>query len=270
MKFVTNTLALVLTAVAAAVPRGRIRFGLFGLAAKLGRNVPRRLLTVPGGVVVHAGVWRIETIEQWSKLVGPSGRLVAVEADQANYENLHREIKRRAIQNVELINKAVWNESTRLKFQVSTISAWGKLKSAGVEVDPERFNAEIEVAAEPLDSILAELNVASVDHLTLTVNGAELEALAGAKTLLSRATATVSVRISHPDAAFQDRLAGDVRTALGTSGYKVATLISRQLDFTGSGNDARGITVYAFPTRRRLVQEPATSSSADAPLRRAA
>jgi FkbM family methyltransferase len=270
MKFVAKALALVLTAVAAAVPRGRIRFELFSLVAKLGRNVPRRLLAVPGGVVVHAGVWRIETIEQWSKLVGNDGRLVAIEADRANFENLHREIDRRAIRNVELINKAVWNESTRLKFQVSTISAWGKLKSAGVEVDPQRFNAEIEVAAEPLDCILTELNVASLDHLTLTVNGAELEALAGAKALLAQATATVSVRISHPDAAFQDRLADDVRAALGKAGYSVATLISRQLDFTGSGNDASGITVYAFPPRRRYVQEPATSSTPQVPLRRAA
>jgi len=134
-----------------------------------------------GETLVHAGMWRAENMERWSKRAGKSGHAIIIEGDPKNFEILEFEKHRRRLSNVTLVHKAVWNEKGSVTFQSSTWSDFNKLqnsKTYSALEDGASFD-HIEVEADTIDNILRDLNVHKVDHITLEVSGTELMTLEG-------------------------------------------------------------------------------------------
>lgn len=165
-----------------SLPEGRLKSRLREAYFKVDTQLPKRGMVNRGDVVVQVGCWRTETIEDWSELVGPNGHVIAIEADAANADILATEITRRQLDNVTLIRKAVWRSPTTVELQVSDVSARNKLKHSQTyspRQSPENYDREAEVPADSIDRIVREAGVGPVDHVHMTVSGAEIEALQG-------------------------------------------------------------------------------------------
>jgi FkbM family methyltransferase len=146
--------------------------------------ISKNKLVKKGDTVMHLGVWRVETIQQWSELVGLAGKVVIVEADDLNHMINEVEVKRRAFNNVTLVNKGIWNKKETITLQVSDVSMRNKIKEARTEdrLNPDsNFQKEKHIQGDTVDNILKELGITKVNHIFMTISGAEIEALEGMK-----------------------------------------------------------------------------------------
>ncbi len=111
------------------------------------------------------------------------------EPDRKNIERIHRVLKNKGITSYELIDKGVWSKSGSLSFvstgnSVSHVSNDGDLADAGAD--------KIDVAA--LDEVLYDKQVT---FIKMDIEGAEYEALLGAKQLISRQHPKLAICVYH-------------------------------------------------------------------------
>lgn len=117
----------------------------------------------------------------WIKQRFPRARVTAFEADPAICAVMRRNVERNRIENVEVVQAAIWRENTRLAFR-----AEGSDSGAIDSVAAETPGAIVEVPAIRLRDRLA---AAPVDLLKLDIEGAELDVLEDAADLLHQVRA---------------------------------------------------------------------------------
>lgn len=108
-----------------------------------------------------------------STLVGPSGRVVAVEPDPASVELLRANLARHGCTNVDVLALAAWDSSTRLPFTVRAANravSWVSPQGEGLLVE-----------AAPLDELLD----APFELIKSDAEGSDHVALFGARRLLA-------------------------------------------------------------------------------------
>jgi len=109
----------------------------------------------------------------------PNVRIVAVEASAACYPYLERNLKVNNITNVTPLHRAVWNEIGELELE----SGYAQNNSLVSEVVQGKTTQSVKTIT--IDAIVEEQGLERVDMLSLTLNGAEVEALAGAERTLA-------------------------------------------------------------------------------------
>ena len=133
-------------------------------------------------VGAHVGVFTAKALDLGA------GQVIAVEPDPANVECLRRNFaKEIASGRVAVLAEAAWNKSETLTFHLGESSAWNSL------VHHDRGKRVLEVAARPLDEMVRELGLETVDYIKVDVEGAEAEVLEGAVGTLSAYQPTVMV-----------------------------------------------------------------------------
>ena len=138
----------------------------------------QRWLKIRRGDAVFEGGSAIgEDTVRIAEIVGPQGRVFAVEPDPENYRFL--KVNVRDFGNVETINKGVWNCRSLLHFQRGG-TLGGHLSSNALP----RVCETIEVSVDTIDNITHNQKV---DVIKLNVEGAEIEALEGASRTLEHA-----------------------------------------------------------------------------------
>jgi FkbM family methyltransferase len=134
---------------------------------------PRR-----GDVVFDIGAGRGEDTIAFSRAVGSTGRVVAIEAHPATYELLETFCRLNNLENTSLLNLAVMDKQGEISM---------------VEADDWRANAvaaddapgNIKVAARTIDQICNELlDVKHIDFLKMNIEGAERYALVGMESMI--------------------------------------------------------------------------------------
>lgn len=162
----------------------------------------------PGDVMVDVGANIGYFTVLAAQRVGPSGRVVAVEASPGLCDILRRNVAMNGHRStVTVWNRAAWSGSGRLQFhQRVHYGANSSLASAGAEhlEDLADEEAVVEVEAVDLDAILGGL--ARVDVLKLDVEGAEVHALKG---LSGTVAAHPEMKLMVEWAPEQIRLMGD-------------------------------------------------------------
>lgn len=141
-----------------------------------------------------------------SRMVGPKGKVIAIEAHPANYEILKKNIVLNKLTNVIPLN-----------FAVHSIEAVVKLYEPGQEegftiyntimTDRKTSNNQsyVEVKAKTLDSILLEIGVNHVNWIKIDVEGAELEVLRGGpKTLSNSRDSSLLIEIHNLGAKYRN------------------------------------------------------------------
>jgi FkbM family methyltransferase len=134
-----------------------------------------------GEVVLDIGAnFGIYTLKS-SLAVGPTGRVLAVEAHPQTFGVLSENIRLNAFANAESVHCAVWKAESWLRLFLANSSAQHSLKLFS-------GSRAIRVRARTLDSILEERKnkIAHVDWIKIDVEGAELEVLQGAQKMLLR------------------------------------------------------------------------------------
>ena len=122
-----------------------------------------------------------------SRLVGPSGKIVAYEPGENNLEHLKQHIEMNALTNVEVIEKPVWCREEEVTFFINRDD-----RSSNALCDPGNFPTNEKSRANPftvkmqaaiLDNAPVRFNV--VKLIKIDTEGAEKKVLEGAMLLLS-------------------------------------------------------------------------------------
>lgn len=145
------------------------------------RFQPRR-----GDIVVDIGahIGRYTFIA--AKRVSLNGRVIAVEANPANFEMLNRNIKLNQLTNVTSLNCAVYSLETKIRLYLA-----GEELSQTIynTIMPERANGGkekfVEIDANTLDNLVQMQGISEVNWIKIDVEGAEYEVLKGATKIIS-------------------------------------------------------------------------------------
>lgn len=172
------------------IPRGSagtaIRHGIIGRT----RLAPLQLAIARGDTVVQVGAVGKGEIWEMARLVGRSGRVIAVEPAPDNVEGIRRRIEEEGIRNVTVIPMGAWSERGEQTLHMHpTFPGSHIVLDSGARHDrvlhPEEYAAAVRIDVDRLDEILASHGVAACDFIKITVMGAEMQVLAGMDRLLS-------------------------------------------------------------------------------------
>lgn len=123
----------------------------------------------------------------FSKRVG-GGQVVIIEPDEKNVTQLNEFIKKYNIDNIIVVPKGAWSKNTRLRFLIDDKHPASNLIEDvydSTRTDISKYRVE-EIDVDSLENILNELDIESVDLLSITTNGAEAEILNGLRNISSK------------------------------------------------------------------------------------
>jgi FkbM family methyltransferase len=138
------------------------------------QSVIRRVVPA-GGVFVDVGANIGTYTVRASQIVGPAGRVFAIEAHPFTFGFLERTIALNGFANVTAMNIAVGDgrQIVRMKYAAAN--------PGETHVSRE---GDAEIMMQPLDECMAELGIAAVDYLKIDVEGYELLVLRGARRII--------------------------------------------------------------------------------------
>lgn len=140
----------------------------------------------PGMTVLDLGAHHGLFTTLMSRLVGPSGRVLAFEPSPRERRGLERHIRINACANVTVVPMAVSSSTGEAEFYMveNRRSGASGLRRTQLEGQfPKSERIRVRVAA--LDEYLGNAGVDRVDFVKMDIEGAELEAFKGAKKLLT-------------------------------------------------------------------------------------
>ena len=120
-----------------------------------------------------------------ARLVGPTGRVICFEPLPANADRIEHNREMNAFANMVVRREALGNENGIRPFQVSAKSTFGALVSAKATI--ETPTEEIDVRVRRLDSVVSEEKLSPPDWIKIDVEGGEMDALLGARTVINDA-----------------------------------------------------------------------------------
>jgi FkbM family methyltransferase len=149
----------------------------------------RHFLPEEEGLVFDVGGELGHETEQFARLVGPKGRVLTFECLPDHVDRLQKLAAR--YPNVSVIERACWNKATTLEFSVGRTPGSGTAVQnvrgqKGQELaDPAK--TKLQVRAETLDSLWRlHASGSEVSLLKMDIEGAEYEALEGAREMLAK------------------------------------------------------------------------------------
>jgi len=128
----------------------------------------------PGDVVVDAGAFPGDYTLFAARQVGEEGQVYAFEPDGKNRAVLERNIRKSGFTNIQVIPMGLWNRETTLS-----------LDSQGVASQVQQ-EGSCSIQVTRLDRFMEKQNVPRIDVIKMDIEGAELEALEGARQTLSQ------------------------------------------------------------------------------------
>lgn len=143
-----------------------------------------------GDVVVDCGAYFGEFTLYAAKAAGEEGRVIAFEPDPEVYKRLEANVALNGLSNVLLVRKGVWSKDDALKFTSDDI----KGHSFMLAQPGERAEA---LPVVSLDNELARLGVKRVDFIKMDIEGAEIEAIKGARRTLESNDVELAIGSYH-------------------------------------------------------------------------
>ncbi|QTH42267.1 FkbM family methyltransferase [Cohnella sp. LGH] len=138
----------------------------------------------PNEVFIDAGCYDCGTallFKEWCG--GDYDKIYAFEPDTTNYRNCQSIIYREEIRNIELLNAGVWSRDDRLQFDARGDSA--------SSIDSEGVNS---INVRSIDSVLQG---ARATFIKMDIEGAELEALKGARETIVKYRPRLAICVYH-------------------------------------------------------------------------
>jgi len=118
-----------------------------------------------------------------SHIVGPSGKVVAVEAVPDIAGVLSDNLKRNGATNVRLVNIAAWNKDDILTFFTDNHLS-GKSTCLESHADKWKLTRKNEIKAQPISDILTTSEIQSARIVKIDVEGAEIEVISGMQAIM--------------------------------------------------------------------------------------
>lgn len=108
------------------------------------------------------------------------GRAIAIEASEPCYRRLSRNLAENEIRNVIPLHRAVWNCETEIELKTGHAQANSAFDDIALGQDIQK------VQTVTIDGVVRDQGLDRLDVLSLTLNGAELEAIDGGQDTLAR------------------------------------------------------------------------------------
>ncbi|MEV0849214.1 FkbM family methyltransferase [Streptomyces sp. NPDC049954] len=118
-----------------------------------------------------------------ARLVGPRGRVVAVEASPVFHQRLLQQVRLNGLRNVRALNAAVSDTEETLNFVLASSRNMGANSIVPYEGPAE---SSFDIAAHPLPTLLDDEEIASARLIKIDVEGAEGSVVRGMAPLLDR------------------------------------------------------------------------------------
>jgi len=167
-----------------------------------------------------------------SKIVGDSGKIIAIEPSPVNFKQLQKNIQNENANNVELYQMAGGDKNGTLKFLLDPHSNLSRIIS---KEESEKISGNIiDVPVKKLDSFLDELSIKSLDLIRMDVEGYEFNILEGMKNSIKKFKPMIQMEV-------HTRILGNEKTQkllewLLEENYEVIYYITRQLDCPSVGD----------------------------------
>ena len=149
----------------------------------------------PGALVIDVGANIGYYSLLASKLVGPGGRVIAIEALPETMRRLRFNLDRNGAANVRAINSAAWSRVERLKIFFRQDGASGATTLMSDWADRWQLRRQIEIDAAPLSTLLSESEIANARMIKIDVEGAEWQVLSEMTSWLGRTAPDLEVAI---------------------------------------------------------------------------
>lgn len=137
----------------------------------------------------------------FARKAGLKGRVVAIEAEEANFRVLKRTVELNKGKFCEIIplRYALYKENGELRLFLSQSPASHSLyKNIEHKVIREALTDNFEVVqGKTLDSIVRELNLERVDFIKMDIEGGELDAVYGAKETIANFKPKIAISVYH-------------------------------------------------------------------------
>jgi len=197
---------------------------LVGCHEPMVQEALRRTLA-PGMTFLDVGANIGATSLLAATLVGPGGRVVAIDAQPECVAALEANAARNGFAHMTALHAAVGRETGEAEIVVVADALWTRLASVGEH--PREVRRDV-VPATTLDALVARGEVPAPDVVKIDVEGAELDVFAGMQRLLTSTRPVVICEMHGRNAAFC--------AAMEAVGYRVVDLDAPGSVATGGPN----------------------------------
>lgn len=173
-----------------------------------------------GDVVVDAGAYPGDYAVWASRKVGKTGKVICFEPATENLPVLEQNLKREKYKNWIIVPKGLWSHS-----DFFSISGTGH----GVNASLESSEKKMEVVS--LDEELQRLGIDHIDVLKMDIEGAEIEAIEGARRTLTSLPVYIAIASYH--IVKGKRTAEFLEDYLSKIGYQTTTSYLKHLTTYG-------------------------------------
>jgi len=191
-------------------------------------------LLKPGFIVVDLGSNIGYYAILASKIIGKTGKVIAIEPEFKNYSLLKRNLELNNCNNVSIYQYAIGPTnniySLFLSKNSNTHSMLNVKDSTGIK--------SIKVQTKALDSLLEEVKISHVDLIRMDIEGYEVEAIKGMINTLKNSSPYLAMEL-HCDMAGHESI-GNLLITLKNFGYELICAIDRDMDFKYR-NHSKGI-----------------------------
>jgi FkbM family methyltransferase len=140
-------------------------------------------LIAPGCTVIDAGAnFGYYTI-LGARAVSPAGHVLAFEPDPRNIPRLLANISANQLQNIEHVPLGLFDRSGSVTFNLAS-EGEDNLGSSSI-IDARSGRRQIQIPIITLDEFAADRGIPNIELMKMDIEGAEYEALAGARSLLT-------------------------------------------------------------------------------------
>jgi len=187
-----------------------------GYEPEMGETLRRYLR--PGATFVDIGANEGFFTVQAAKIVGPSGRVLAVEPQGRLQEVIQKNLELNGLRNVTLLRSAVSDRPGEAELHISPSTNTG---STGLSQSTRYRVPHEAVPVNTLEAILAKAGIQSVDLMKMDIEGFEYEAITGAEKLFKEKRIQALALEMHPELMrARGKEPGKIEAMLEGCGYR--------------------------------------------------
>jgi len=153
-----------------------------------------------------------------SKLVGPTGKVIAIEASHINVEYIRRTIAANQCKNVEIIERGVWSHETELTFshvENAEATSFCSNRDDIMDIEPNPRCKYQTIKVLPMDVLVTD----RIDFTKIDIEGSELFAMRGASLLLKSQSPILMELNSYTSKTFMKVEIIDIIDYMESHGY---------------------------------------------------